>query len=254
LTTIAPAASSTKRRLLGDAGGLKNQGCHFTVEMPSPPWSLTLWGSPDTSYSDYWSSYGNTADIERKATSLSSSAQDVYSLLINIRNSADDDSYWITPEGPIEEIDISSDGCIVSKKPLSYNCTATCFSPSDLFVPANLGDCMLLAAAASLIQNDTLRLNTSDSYTASAVKDFALGNFSAWDGNQIIQDVVDCAVASCGDRSLGQCSGGILDLQGVKANASNIENITAILSEYCSGFGTTVNPDIAGPGVSGWSS
>lgn len=129
------------------------------------------------------------------------------------------------------------------------NCYSVCFDPTTLFLPFNLQACLILGSAAMLIKNGTLSFNESNIENVKADNWLNIGHISTWDGAKIMQDVVECAVASCTQSNISTCSDKALGLDSIEVTADNLQAIYDGLGALCDNVGLRVNSDIAGPGV-----
>lgn len=160
-------------------------------------------------------------------------------------------------ENPEAVFSISKGSCAnsseeyVDRQRQHGTCLSTCHEPSTLFLPFNLEPCIEIATISMLIEDGAIEI-TNSSYIESAVDSLGIGDLTAWDGSKVLTDVAQCAVSSCDNSSIGTCSPSVYGLNGITVNAENLQDISQRLSGFCDGVDATLNPDIAGPGVSAW--
>ncbi|PSR82673.1 hypothetical protein BD289DRAFT_475089 [Coniella lustricola] len=129
------------------------------------------------------------------------------------------------------------------------DCFTICQDPATLFLPFNFLTCLSLGMAAMLLQNGTFYLNESQKDTAQSIQDFEIGNLTTWDGTAIVQNTVDCLVASCSENSLGQCTDTLVSLKGANVSVDDLATVSLAFETYCENVQPQYNSDIAGPGV-----
>ncbi|KUI54496.1 hypothetical protein VP1G_01929 [Cytospora mali] len=204
----------------------------------SSPLPLRLYSSM---YEYAWTDVGAVNKIESLAQPVYDSASYMGSILYYIH----DTSY--------SEMEVPLMGCGEnSSQALSSshgNCSQICFDSNTLYMPYNLQPCLSLGVAAMLIQSGSLVLDETEKNTETALKQYNVGNLSTWDGTSIVQNIIDCTVAACTENKIGECPSKMLSLDGLTVTADNLQTVYAGLGSFCTNIGTTVNSDIAGPGV-----
>lgn len=151
---------------------------------------------------------------------------------------------WIGIYAPTCAVD--STGALAS----AYgDCSTICQDPATLFLPFNFRPCFSLGMAAMLLQNGTYYLNETNPKSEASIRDLQLGNLTAWNGTSIVQNTVDCLVASCNGNNLTTCSSALLDLTDSTVDINNLDDVTSALQHYCDNVPAQYNSDIAGPGV-----
>ncbi|KAH8882951.1 hypothetical protein GQ53DRAFT_437849 [Thozetella sp. PMI_491] len=130
----------------------------------------------------------------------------------------------------------------------STNLTAACTDPANLFQASNVYNCMQIAAHALLVQNGSMFVNES-TFADPELAGVVVPDLNTFDGGKVLETVVDCAINSCGDQTLGSCMPSVLALKGIKATADSLQMISDGLVTYCDGAQSIYNADIAGPGV-----
>ncbi|KAK3314824.1 hypothetical protein B0H66DRAFT_563724 [Apodospora peruviana] len=144
---------------------------------------------------------------------------------------------------------LSPGDCVTSDGVKS--CEATCSDPTNLFTPANLRTCLLLASAALLVQNGSYAVNTADSGTAFTISTFDVPDLANFDGSSVLSNITKCISESCNLSKLGTCSPAIQTLSNIIPinTVEHLYTLTSIMGEYCSQTNFQMNGDIAGPGV-----
>ncbi|KAI0376554.1 hypothetical protein F5Y04DRAFT_285865 [Hypomontagnella monticulosa] len=148
-------------------------------------------------------------------------------------------------------IDLSRGGCQYAGR---TNCAAACMDPRTLFNSTeNFYNCLTLAIAADLIQDDKLELDETSVQETNQTMRF--GDLNKFNSSQVTNSIASCVMDSCQNRSLaGRCSSeGFRQLRHQGDSDLSVEehlrHLYNGLKMFCDGAGTGSNPDIVGPGV-----
>lgn len=126
-----------------------------------------------------------------------------------------------------------------------------CFDQSTLFRSMDtLAFCVALATAAVLYQGDPpiLNLNRTGG-TAAMWAGFYIADLANFDGARLLQSLVSCAIGSCQNSSVANCSQSTLALGHVEFGPRTLSDVYNGLVNYCDDIAIDPNADIAGPGV-----
>ncbi|KAK3402773.1 hypothetical protein B0T20DRAFT_428392 [Sordaria brevicollis] len=133
------------------------------------------------------------------------------------------------------------------------NCSEACLNSSLLFgsLPT-LANCITISSVALTTQNSSLSFSSPTNTTALAQFGVASADLAALNGDALLSDVVQCAVASCTmDGQGGECSeNGLSALSGLPTlGFGDLPLLSAGLSHFCGGFVASIDSDVAGPGA-----
>ena len=131
----------------------------------------------------------------------------------------------------------------------STNCTAACATSTDLLASySTLWNCVTLARLATWKPFSPKGPVCEELYTMTLGAGEPLGvpSLASFDGVGVLEKIFACANASCADDN-NSCSLPLLDTHVTDLYDSNFLNAT---KDVCRHYTTTMNADVAGPGVS----
>jgi hypothetical protein len=163
-------------------------------------------------------------------------------------NSWDSDGYRYP------QIVIFGDGCLTWGN--NRNCSQVCGNRTALF--GNwLTQWTCLTLATLLISNGTGLNSTQRGLIDNELTplDISLGkNNTGFNAMGVLEAMNDCAIASCNDKSMGNCTIGNLTFPAPTADDAErwifLRDFRSKLSPVCDDLKGSINVDIAGPGVS----
>lgn len=157
-------------------------------------------------------------------------------------------------------INLFPNGCLVGRG--TSNCTLACQDPTYLFNSTyNVANCLTLATVAVAAPADAMI--TIEDGSPSALSFFEDKHVAQVYADSVLNNLITCTSAVCnGSSGAGSCSSSLKNnlsqWDATKGTANgNLSQIIDILNggsdymanNFCGGVETTVNGDIAGPGV-----
>lgn len=131
----------------------------------------------------------------------------------------------------------------------STNCTAACATSADLLASySTLWNCVTLARLAIWKRSNSKVPVCEELYAMilGAGEPLGVPSVASFDGVGVLEKVFDCANASCAHDN-NSCSLPLLSTNVTDLYDSNFLNAT---NDVCRQYTTTMNADVAGPGVS----
>ncbi|KAF2095264.1 hypothetical protein NA57DRAFT_59999 [Rhizodiscina lignyota] len=129
------------------------------------------------------------------------------------------------------------------------NCTEICDNRTEIFRSwENQWNCLTLSALALSLLTFSVNSSTT-AFIGDTVKQLGVDNITDFNAWGVLSATHDCAVASCRDQSMGNCSLGKLPSHLRISDDGSGSNIYDALHPVCSSIDGSVNVDLAGPGV-----
>ncbi|KAF5017346.1 hypothetical protein F66182_10735, partial [Fusarium sp. NRRL 66182] len=160
----------------------------------------------------------------------------------------------------IEPVRLISGACPgLNPSPGEKTCPELCVDPEGLFTSwKTLWQCLSLASLK--LANTTFSssldripsehdLVTPRKVIMDALWDFAIKNETNFTGKAVLDLTYECAVASCNDKSMGDCTLGSLGDDYSSGDVVKWIRMFDAIAPICEGLESDINIDIAGPGV-----
>ncbi|KAK4163805.1 hypothetical protein QBC43DRAFT_335215 [Cladorrhinum sp. PSN259] len=151
-------------------------------------------------------------------------------------------------------LDFDPRDCRAVNDPASRNCTKSCSDLESLFIPTNLRPCLMIAGAASLVQNQMAMVDRSDGESNATIDSLNIPELSTFDATWVFTSFLQCLEygESCANPNPTMCPFRDYSHIPVPWNMTNLSSFGRGLgTKLCSGayMYDTINADLAGPGV-----